>query len=246
MTAAQPTILATSVQFVRTAGSVWDGDAGPVYRHAIKLARAGRHPRLCIIPTGLGDNPVYTTAFYGAFARLDLLVSHVALFPCPSIGNMREHLLSQDVIWVAGGSTANLLALWRLHGVDEILRDCWQAGVVLMGTSAGSVCWHSGGTTDSFRMPLQPLTDGLGFLPYSNSPHYNSEPERRPLTMQLVADGVIPDAFAADDGAALVYHGTDLHEAISENPSAKCYSITKLGEGKAVETELPTRFIGAG
>ena len=241
MTAAQPTIVASSVGFDRTDGSLWDGEAGPIYRHAIKLARAGKHPKLCILPTGLGDNPTYTTAFYGAFSRLDLFVSHLGLFPCPSIGNIREHMLSQDVIWVAGGSTANLLVLWRLHGLDEILRECWQAGVVLVGTSAGSVCWHSGGTTDSFRMPLRPLTDGLRFLPYSNSPHYNSEPGRRPLTVQLVADEVLPDAFASDDGAALVYHGTDLHEAISERPNAKCYSITRIGEGKAIETELPTR-----
>lgn len=243
MPAAQPTIVATSVQFTRTLGSVWDGEAGPVYQHAIKLARPGTMPRLCILPTGLGDNPTYTAAFYGAFSRLDMLVSHLALFPCPSIADMREHLLKQDVIWVAGGSTANLLVLWRLHGLDVILRECWEAGIVLMGTSAGSVCWHSGGTTDSFRMPLQPLTDGLRFLPYGNSPHYSSEADRRPLTRQLVGDGVIPDSFASDDGAALVYYGTDLHEAVSEVPAAKCYSITRVGDASAVEKELPTRLL---
>jgi peptidase E len=243
MTAAQPTIIATSISFRHTDGSVWDGEAGPAYLHAAKLARAGKHPRLCIIATAMGDNPTYVMAFYGAFSRLDMLVSHLALFPTPSIGNIRDHLLNQDIIWVAGGSTANLLVVWRLHGLDEILRECWQAGVVLMGMSAGSVCWHSGGTTDSFRLPLQPLTDGLRFLPYSNSPHYSTEPERRPLTNRLVADGVIPDAFATDDGAGLVYFGTDLHEAISDTPGAKCYSIVRTGEGKAIEAELPTRLL---
>lgn len=243
MPAAQPTIIATSISFGRTDGSYWDGAAGPAYLYAAKLARAGRHPRLCIIATGMGDNPLYVMAFYGAFSRLDMLVSHLALFPCPSIGDMREHLLSQDVIWVAGGSTANMLALWRLHGLDEILRECWQAGVVLMGVSAGSICWHSGGTTDSFRMPLRPLTDGLRFLPYSNSTHYGTEPDRRPLTQRLVADGVIPDAFTSDDGAGLVYFGTDLHEAITDRQGAKCYSVTRVGEGSAVEKELPTRLL---
>jgi hypothetical protein len=243
MPAAQPTIVAASVQFRRTLGSVWDGEVGPVYRHAVTLARAGKHPRLCILGTGLGDNPVYLTAFYGAFGRLDMLVSHIALFPCPSVPDMREHLLSQDVIWVAGGSTANLLVLWRLHGLDVILRECWEAGIVLMGTSAGSVCWHSGGTTDSFRLPLQPITDGLRFLPYANSPHYNSEAGRRPLTNKLVADGVIPDAFAGDDGTGLIYHGTELFEAVSEIPTAKCYSITRVGSSGAVEKELPTRVL---
>jgi peptidase E len=243
MTAAQPTIIATSIQFRRTLGGPWDGEAGPVYQHAIKLARAGAHPRICVIATGVGDNPIYTSAFYSAFSRLDLLVSHLALFPCPSVENIREHLLAQDLIWVSGGSTANALAIWRLHGVDEVLRDCWQAGIVLMGTSAGSIIWHSGGTTDSFRMPLRALTDGLRFLPYSNSTHYNSEADRRPLTNQLVADGVIPDAFAADDGAGLIYYGTDLHEAVSERSAAKCYSITRIAEGKSLELELPTRLL---
>ncbi len=168
MTAAQPTIIATSISFQRSGGSVWDGLAGPAYQLAARLARAGAHPRLCIVATGLGDNPVYVAAMYGAFSRRDL-VSHLALFPMPSVPDIREHLLSQDIIWVAGGSTANMLAVWRLHGLDRILRDCWQQGVVLMGTSAGSICWHAGGTTDSFRLPLRPVTDALGFLPYQTA-----------------------------------------------------------------------------
>ncbi|HVB42157.1 MAG TPA: peptidase E [Streptosporangiaceae bacterium] len=246
MAAEQPTIVATSIQFGRTAGSVWDGDAGPAHRLAVKLARAGQHPRICIIATGLGDNPVYLTAFYGAFSRLDAIVSHLALFPVPSVPDIRAHLLRQDLIWVAGGSTSNMLAVWRLHGVDAVLRECWQAGVVLMGTSAGSICWHAAGTTDSFRMPLQPLTDGLGFLPYSNSPHYNSEPQRRPATRKFVAEGVLPDGYATDDGAGLVFLGTTLHEAICVHENARAYSITRTPDGQAVETPLPTRFLGAG
>ncbi len=245
MPAAQPTIIATSISFLRSQGGFWEGTAGPSYEYAIKLSRpdSGRKPRLCFLATGLGDNPVYTSAFYYAFINLGVDVTNLSLFPCPSYPNLREHLLSQDVIWVSGGSTANLLAVWRVHGLDEIMRECWEAGVVLMGSSAGAICWHSGGTTDSFRYPLQAITDGLRFLPYSNSPHYSAEKERRPLTNQLVADGVIPDAYATDDHAGLVFFGTDLHEAIAEHPSAKCYSIAKVGEGKAVETELPTRLL---
>jgi hypothetical protein len=106
MTAAQPTIIATSISFNRTAGSVWDGEAGAAYHLVITLARAGKHPRICVLATGLGDNPIYLAAFHSAFSELDLLVSHLALFPVPSVPDIREHLLGQDLIWVAGGSTA--------------------------------------------------------------------------------------------------------------------------------------------
>ncbi len=243
MVAAQPTIIATSISFQLTGGSVWDGMPGPAYRLATTLAGAGDHPRLCMLATGEGDNPVYLAARYSAFGRLDMRVSHLALFPMPNVADMRKHLLDQDIIWVGGGSTANLLAIWRLHGLDVILRECWQAGVVLMGSSAGSICWHAGGTTDSFRLPLRPVTDALAFLPYSNSPHYNSEPERRPITHRLIADGVLPDGFATDDGAGLVFFGTQLHEAIAENPRAKAYSITRGPDGRVTESELPTRVL---
>lgn len=243
MTAAQPTIIATSINFQRSAGSLWDGIAGPAYGHAARLARAGKHPRLCVIATAVGDNPMSLTAFYGAFSRLDMLVSHLSLFPMPSVPDIRAHLTRQDIIWVAGGSTANLLALWRLHGLDTILRECWEAGVVLMGVSAGSICWHVGGTTDSFGPQLQPVTNALGFLPYSNSPHYNAEPDRRPLTQRLIADGVLPDGFATDNGTGLVYYGLELHEAIAEVPGASAYSISRGADGRAVETAIPTRLL---
>ena len=243
MTAAQPTIIATSISFQGAAASTWDGAAGPAYELAARLARAGKHPRLCIIATALGDNPAYLTAFYSAFSRLDMLVSHLSLFPMPSVPDVRAHLTSQDIIWVAGGSTANLLALWRLHGLDTILRDCWEAGVVLMGVSAGSICWHAGGTTDSFGLPLQPVTDALGFLPYSNSPHYDAEPERRPLTQRLIAEGVLPDGYATDNGAGLVFYGLELHEAITEVSGASAYSIVRGAASEAIETPLPTRLL---
>ena len=127
----------------------------------------------------------------------------------PNVPDMRAHLLAQDVIWVGGGSTANLLALWRLHGLDVILRECWEAGVVLKGVSAGSLCWHVGGTTDSFGPTLRPVTDGLAFLPYSNSPHHDAEEQRRPLIHRLIAEGALPDGYATENGTGLVFFGTD-------------------------------------
>jgi peptidase E len=243
MTAAQPTIIATSIGFHGTPGNPGAVTAGPAYRHAARLARAGSHPRLCILATAVGDDPTYLTAFYSAFGRLDMRVSHLALFPMPSIADMAGHLGSQDIIWVAGGSTANLLALWRLHGLDQILADCWAAGVVLMGVSAGSLCWHLGGTTDSFGPELRPVTNGLSFLPYSNSPHYDGEEQRRPLTQRLIADGTLPDGYATDNQAGLVFYGTELHEAITEHEGARAWSVRRGPDGTAVEEALPTRLL---
>ena len=158
----------------------------------------------------------------------------------PNVENVREHLLAQDVIWVGGGSVANLLALWRLHGWDSHLREAWQAGVVLGGVSAGSICWHVGGTTDSFGPTLRPVDDGLAFLPYSNGVHYNSESQRRPLYHRLIAEGRLPDGYATDDGVGLVYVGAELVEAVADRPDCLAYSVRRE-QGQAVETVIEPR-----
>jgi peptidase E len=240
VSAPQPTIVATSIGLQPDGPDQRNFRPGPAYALAAKLARARRHPHLCIIATALGDDPAWLAALHHAFSKLDMVVSHLVLFPMPNVDDIEGHLSKQDVIWVSGGSTANLLALWRLHGLDTTLRVAWQSGTVLMGVSAGSLCWHVGGTTDSFGLPLQPLTDALGFLPYSNSPHHDAEPGRRPLIQRLVADGTLPGGYATDNGAGLVYYGTDLHEAVAETPGALAYEIQRHGT-TARETPLPVR-----
>ncbi len=242
MPASQPTIIATSIGFQSDGSDPWNLRPGPAYSVAAELAGAGRHPRLCIIGTAVGDNPSWLAAIHHAFSKLDMVVSHLNVFPMPNIEDMQSHLSQQDLIWVSGGSTANLLALWRLHGLDTILRTAWQAGIVLMGVSAGSLCWHVGGTTDSFGLPLQPITDALGFLPYSNSPHHDAEAQRRPLIHRLIADGTLPSGYATDNGAGLVYRGTDLHDAIAEKPGAFAYEITRERD-TAREKTIPTRCL---
>jgi len=242
MAAAQPTIIATSIGFQPDGPDQTNFRPGPAYSFAAELARAGPHPRLCIIATAVGDDPTWLAAMHHAFSKLDMLVSHLNLFPMPNFDDVEAHLSRQDIIWVSGGSTANLLALWRLHGLDTILRSVWEAGIVLMGVSAGSLCWHIGGTTDSFGLPLQPITNALGFLPYSNSPHHDAEAERRPLIHRLIADGTLPDGYATDNGAALVYRGTELHEAISEKSGALAYEITRQG-ATAREKAIATRCL---
>ncbi len=138
------------------------------------------------LATATGDDPARVGAFYAAFAGRDVDVSHLSLFTMPTVADVRAHLLAQDVVWVGGGSVANLLAVWRVHGLDEVLAEAWRAGVVLGGVSAGSLCWHAGGTTDSFDPDLRPVTNGPALLPHSNSVHHDSEPRRRPLYRGLV------------------------------------------------------------
>ncbi|MFZ0342766.1 MAG: peptidase E [Gaiellaceae bacterium] len=242
MAAANPTILATSIGFDGSAVAV---HPGPIYAEALRLAEVrGRRARFCIVPSALGDDPSALATFYSAFAELDVELSHLRLFPMPNFEDPRAHLLRQDVIWVAGGSTANLLALWRTHGLDSVFRDCWEAGVVLTGVSAGSVCWHLGGTTDSFGPELRPFTDGLGFLPYSNSPHHDAEEQRRPVFERLIAEGVLSDGYATDNGAGLVYRGTELHEVVSDTAGALGYEVTRREDGTVQERPLPTRELG--
>jgi peptidase E len=242
VSAPQPTILATSIGLQSDGPALQNLRPGPTYALAAGLAEAGPHPRICLIATAVGDDPTRLAAAHHAFSKVGMVSSHLSLFPMPNVADIRDHLLSQDVIWVGGGSTANLLALWRLHGLDVILRECWESGVVLGGVSAGSLCWHIGGTTDSFGLPLQAITNGLAFLPYSNSPHHDAEAERRPLIHRLIADGTLPDGYATEDGTGLVFFGTQLHEAFTEVEGKTAYSLTRTAEG-VDEVPLPTRLL---
>ncbi len=241
MTAEQPTILATSGGVVPGRRVAWE--IGPLTELAIDLSGVtGRAPRVCFIPTASGDASGLITAFYDAAQQRGIRGSHLTLFAMPNIDDIRGHLLDQDVVWVWGGSVAGLLALWRLHGLDAILHEVWQAGVVLTGVSAGSICWHVGGTTDSFGPDLRPVTNGLAFLPYSNGVHYDTEDQRRPVFESLIADGTLPAGYATDDGAGLLYRGTTLVEAVTEIDGKGAYYV-ESGDGTAIESRLDTRLL---
>lgn len=243
MTARAPTILATSIGFTSRRRGPHDWDPGPIYDFAAELAGAPEQPRMCWLGTAMGDDAAITAAVYGAFAQTRFRLSHLNLFPMPNVADVREHLLAQDIVWVGGGSVANLLGVWRVHGLDEILHECWQAGVVLGGVSAGSLCWHVGGTTDSFGPRLRPVTDGLAFLPYSNGVHYDAEEQRRPLYHRLVAEGVLPMGHATDNGACLYYRGTELVEAVADRPDAYAYRVERAAGGEATEARMTTRLL---
>ncbi|UMG93615.1 peptidase E [Nocardioides sp. TF02-7] len=240
MPADAPTILATSGGAVSGTRTRWE--VGPLTSYAVELAGvSGRAPRVCFLATACGDNPQVIRDFYDMAQLVGWSASHLQLFTMPNVADVRELLLGQDVIWVWGGSVAGLLAMWRLHGVDAVMREAWEAGVVLTGVSAGSICWHVGGTTDSFGPDLRPVTDGLALLPYANGVHHDSEEQRRPVFRSLVADGTLPTGYATDDGAGVLYRGTTMVEALTERDGAAAYLVERGPDGRATETRLDAR-----
>jgi peptidase E len=238
MPADTPTILATSGGIRGGRRTRWEFSA--LTEYAVDLAGVdGRAPRVCLLNTAYGHDSAVLHHLYEAAQVRGFSASHLALFPMPNVEDITAHLLAHDVVWVYGGSVAGLLAMWRLHGVDAAMRTAWRAGVVLTGISAGSICWHAGGTTDSFGPDLRPVTDGLALVPYANGVHYDSEDQRRPLLQRLVADGTLPPAYATDDGAGVLYRGAEFVGALTERDGAAAYFVA-AEDGRAVENRLDT------
>lgn len=214
---------------------------GETIRRMLALTGKDR-PTLTFVMTASGDDRSYLTRSYAAFRGWSVDLQHLELFSMPN-AEPDELIGTSDAIWVGGGSVANLLSLWRLHGVDALMRDAWERGVVLGGVSAGSLCWHQGGTTDSFGPVLRPVTNGLALLPYGNGVHYDSEEQRRPLIQSLVADGTLGTTYCTDDYVGLLYEGTEPVEVVADreatddaNPMAY---LVDLVDGEVVETTLP-------
>jgi peptidase E len=197
-----------------------------IHRFALDLTGRER-PRVLFVPTATGDSAESIVRFYERCSGLGDL-RHLVFFPYPP-NELRELVLSHDAVYVGGGSVANQLAIWRMHGFDAILREAWQEGVVLFGVSAGMNCWFEACVTDSFGLQLEGLRDGLGFLEGSACPHFDGEPMRRPRYRELVDSG-FPGGIAADDGVGLHYVGTELREVITCRPGATAYRVTREGE----------------
>jgi dipeptidase E len=210
-------------------------------QYILSLARVP-HPRVCFVPTASADSDSYCLRFYEAFARHDCEPCHLPLFKRQA-ADLRSFILEQDVIYVGGGNTANLLAIWRAHGLDKILREACQRNIVLCGISAGSICWFEAGVTDSFGTDLAPLHGGLGFVPGSNCPHYDGELERRPTYHRLVREGHLPPGYAADDGCALHFIGDRLHRIVTSRPAARAYRVEAI-DGQVSETPLKSDYLG--
>ena len=198
-------------------------------------------PKVCFVPTASGDSDNYITRFYNAFKSHECIPSHLSLFSPPT-RDLEAYVMDKDIIYVGGGNTKNLLALWKEWGLDTIMRKAWQQDKIMAGVSAGSICWFDEGLTDSFGSGLEPLKT-LGFLKGSNCPHYDGEEERRPAYRRFVASGRISGGYAADDGAALHFIDNELVKVVSSRPEAKAYYVGKT-DGEVRETVVETIYLG--
>jgi peptidase E len=195
-------------------------------RYVVGLTRKAQ-PRLLLVPTASADDASGIVRFYERFAGV-AEVAHLPFFPWPPAG-LRELVLRQDAVFVGGGNTANMLAVWRVHGLDEILREAWESGVVLAGWSAGMICWFEAGITDSFGPQLEGMRDGLAFLRGSACPHYDGEERRRPRYRELIAGG-FPPGLAVDDGVGVLFRDTEIAEIVSVREGASAYRVDADGE----------------
>ncbi len=188
-------------------------------------------PRVCFLPTASGDAPGYVDQFLRAFRPRDCAPAVLPLFRRELDDDaLRAFVLAQDVVYVGGGNTANMLAVWRVHGVDRLLREAYDRGTLLCGISAGANCWADASHTDSFG-PLASLRDGLGLLPGSVCPHYDSEPGRRPAYRQAVAEGTLPGGWALEDGVGALFADGHLTEAVTRRPGARLYRVDPATPG---------------
>ena len=209
----------------------------PLDDFLLELTGAAR-PRVLLIPTASAESAEYVVRFYEVFGHR-ARASHLRLFGIPTQG-IRDVILDQDANFVGGGNTANMLAVWRVHGVDAALREAWERGIVLAGSSAGSICWFDAGVTDSFREVLDGL-DCLGFLPGSNCPHYDGEETRRPAYHRLVGEG-LPPGIAAEDFVGLHFRALELADVVTSREGSQAYRVERA-DGGVRETPLPARLL---
>jgi dipeptidase E len=193
-------------------------------------------PRACYVPTASSEHLDHVVSFYNTAARIDLVASHLSLFQPPT-ADLRGYLLENDLIFVGGGNTKSLLALWREWELDAILREAWERGIVLAGVSAGAICWFEQGITDSIPGPLTPLAC-LGYLPGSMCPHYDGEAERRPSFHRMLAGGVIAPAYAAEDGVGLHFVGIRLKRVVTSRPGKAAYRLELADDGAVREERM--------
>lgn len=242
MTADTPTIVATCGGL--TAGTWTDVTYGPLLTWAISLAQvSGRAPRVAHLNTAGGDQRFIEGQELEAARLAGVEASHLRFFPRLNQPDLEEYLLNQDVIWVSGGSLVNLLAVWRAHGLPQMLARAWQAGVVLAGGSAGALCWHSGGTTTSFGPEVTTVSDGLGLLPQSLAVHWDSDPGRRPSYLAAVQSGVVGPGFALEEGTGIRYSGREPVEFVTEIDGNRPWRIHRTDAGTAEEQPIEPRVL---
>ncbi|MEM7019128.1 MAG: peptidase E, partial [Pseudomonadota bacterium] len=203
----------TKQQIVALGGGGFSMEKSPLLDdYILSLARI-ENPKICFMPTATGDSKQYVGRFYNRFKKMPCEATHLTLFD-RKIQDLEAFIISQDIIYVGGGNTANMLAIWHVHGVDSALKKALAGGTVMAGISAGSICWFESGVTDSFGEDLAPY-NCLGFLSGSNCPHYDGEAARRPAYHKFIEEGSMPSGLAADDSVGLHFVDGVLHKAVS-------------------------------
>jgi peptidase E len=203
-----------------------------------------QEPRILFLPTASGDPRAQMAAFRATFGTRTCQPRQLSLFRLEHEDHdLRSFVLSQHIVYVGGGSMRNLLAIWREHGLDAIMREAWEAGVVLAGLSAGAMCWFAHGITCSTGRPAP--TAGLGFLPGSLSVHYDGQPERRPVYLDAIGRGVIAPGYGADDGVGLLFEGTELVRVVASLSGTSAYRVQAGEDGAAIETALTADLLEA-
>jgi dipeptidase E len=229
----------TKPQIIAIGGGSFASDPeNPALELYILAQARRRNPSICFVPTASGDHAFYIAKFHRAFSKHRCRPSHFPLFArTPDL----RTLLAQDVIYVGGGNTKSMLAVWRDWQLPKFLRQAWRSGTVITGISAGAICWFDAGVTDSWAGRLAPLPC-LGWLPNACCPHYDGEKDRRPATHDLVAKALLPETLALDDGAAAHFIGRKLLRVVTSRPKAGAYRVSRRGH-RAIETPLPVTYL---
>ena len=227
-------------QIIALGGGGFSMEESPLLDDYILSACQKDNPRICFVPTASADTDSYIVRFYRRFAPTNCRATDLPLF-IREIADLEEFACSQDIIYVSGGNTVNMLAVWRAHGFDKALKIALASGTVLVGISAGSICWFEQGVTDSFGAELQQM-DCLGFLSGSNCPHYDGEIQRRPAYHRFISSGML-SGYAADDGVGLHFINGRLSHVVSSRPEARGYKVESKGN-TVIETPLDTQFLG--
>lgn len=227
-------------QIIALGGGGFSMEESPLLDDYILAASQKDCPKICFVPTASGEAESYLLKFYRRFGPANCRATDLSLFR-RRIADLEDFACSQDVIYVGGGNTANMLAAWKLHGFDQALRAAYESGTVLAGLSAGSICWFEQGVTDSFGLDLAQM-DCLGFLSGSHCPHYDGEAKRRPRYHELIQQGCLP-GYAVDDSAGLHFIDETLTDVFSSRVEAKAYKVA-MGDGTVVEEVMKTRFLG--
>jgi dipeptidase E len=213
--------------------------SGSVIKYALNLA-PNKHPKVLLINTATGDSPIYLVMMYAKLATLGCMPTHLSFFE-RTPPDLRALVFSHDVVFVGGGNTKSMLAVWREYGLDKILKEAWERGIVLSGSSAGGICWFEGCCTDSYAGSYIALP-ALGFLKGSCCPHYDGEEGRQETYQGLISNGQLGNGIAIDEGVGVHFIGDSLYEVVTDCDGSSAYSV-RLNNKQIVQEKLPARLI---